>query len=116
MMKFQALMSLLLVSTAVLAGPTSDRAANVDRLVSELGLNESQAVQVEAILASQQDRIKALRDLPRSERRSEAQKLRADVDAQLRSVLSDEQMRQFETLRKEFRGSGRGGDRRGRLD
>ncbi len=116
MMRFLALMSLLMVTTSVLAMPPSDSAAMVDRLVSELGLDQAQATRVEAIMSAQQERMKALRDLPRSERRSEMQRLRQDMDAQLRDVLSDDQMAQFEALRKELSGARRGGGKRGRVD
>ena len=114
-MKFLAVLSLLLVASAVFAGPPGSGGASTDRLVQELGLDDAQAAQVREIFAGQRDRMRSLRELPESERRAEMQRIRSDVDAQLEGVLSAEQMQKFEALRQDARRN-RGGGKRGRYD
>ena len=90
-------------------------------LLEELGLNEEQRTQVDAILKSQKEKRRELLSEHR-ETRSEAgeqmKELREETEGKLREVLNDEQFGRFQELREERRnrgkrGGGHGGGHRG---
>ena len=101
------------VGAAALAGPGGhgDPQAHIDRLATELGLDDYQAEQVGAILGEQREKYRALhrelRDQGVERGSDEARALReqaqTETRARLATVLTDEQLSDFDELRKQHK-------------
>lgn len=80
-----------------------------DQLSERLNLNADQKTKVQQILGDTRDQLRALR----RESEPRVDEIRRQADERLKQVLSEEQWQQFQTLRNERRGRGRGprGDR-----
>ncbi|MEM9188979.1 MAG: Spy/CpxP family protein refolding chaperone [Myxococcota bacterium] len=87
----------LLVSQPPTEGGEFDR--RFARIQERLGLSEEQAVEVRPILERAHEERRALRDLPRPERREAARALREQTRTELTSILSAEQLEAFDTRR-----------------
>lgn len=105
------LITALLVSSLVFARPPHGAPMPIDAITEALSLDADQATQVNQILSAQHERMMALRDLDRSERRGAMQRAREELRGQLQSVLSVEQMERFEELLAARRARRGGGER-----
>ena len=101
----------LVVGAAAFAGPGTkhDPQAHIDRLATELGLDDAQATQVGEILRQQRDKYRALHHELRDqgvergsdEARALREQAREETRQRLSAVLTEEQLVSFEELRRE---------------
>lgn len=72
-----------------------DMQARRQRLVDELKLDAGQQARLDEIFASQRSRFAELRDLPEGERRTRAERLRADMRQKIGALLDPEQQKRY---------------------
>ena len=80
------------------------------RMAEELKLTEAQKPKVEAALKEQVEKMRELRDIAPEERRAKVQALRADMDKQMKGILTTEQYEKWQKTREQR------GPREGRPD
>ena len=107
-MKLVYVLVLCLVFAVADAAPPEGGGMSIDTLTQELNLDDEQAVSFEQIMSGHRQQMQSLRELSRSERRSEMKRLRSETDEQLKGVLTDEQMQKFDELRQQMRKQHRG--------
>jgi len=77
----------------------------------KLGLSEDQTAKLEPILSENQQKVQALRadtNLTQDQRREQMKALHQNMQTQLASVLTPDQMQQLRSMRHGFRGGRRG--------
>ena len=85
--------ALLFGATAYAGGPGCDHGAKMDKLTADLNLDATQATQVEEILKASHERMRA-----------EHKTIHEDTLAQLRTVLTEEQVQTLQTRWEERHG------------
>jgi Spy/CpxP family protein refolding chaperone len=113
-----ACMSSGLFSATVYAQPSrADAEVKRQQITETLGLSDTQAAEMQAIHVAAQEKRQALKEQgrqggDREAVRTEMEALRADMDAQVQSILTPEQYNTLQELRPERRargGRGQGG-------
>lgn len=77
----------------------------VEQMVSELGLDEKQAAQFKAIMDENKPMKQNGEERPS---REEMEKKRSEMDAKVKAILTEEQYKKYQEMRKQ-RGNGRRG-------
>jgi hypothetical protein len=85
--------ALLFGATAYAGGPDCDRGAKMEQLTADLNLDATQAAQVQEILKSSHDKM-----------RTEHKAIHEDTLAQLRTVLTEEQVQTLQVRWEERHG------------
>ncbi len=85
-----------------------DMQARRQRLIDELKLDAGQVARLDEILAEQRARFASLRELPESERRPRAERIRAEVRQRIGGILDDEQQRLYAAIVATETGRGTG--------
>lgn len=87
-------------------GPRGDRIA---KLNTELGLTDEQKAKVKPVFAANAEKMKALRDdksLTREQKQEKFRALGEDLSAQIKPILTPEQLVKWQTMREAHRGPG----------
>lgn len=74
-----------------------DREKRVEKMITDLGLNEKQAKDFKAALEEMRPAKQKLGERPS---REEMQKKRAEVEAKIKKILTDEQYKKYQDMRK----------------
>ena len=99
-----------------------NREEQFERLKEQLALSDQQAEEIQPILEESREKLQALRetyqDQPRSQAtmeafRNEREELQEETNQQLTTVLSDEQMKEYQEMQGEARANLRQGQRQG---
>lgn len=94
-------------------GGTGDAQARRQRLVEELKLDAAQQARVDEVFAQLRTRMAELREVPESDRRARAERLRADVRQKISAMLTPEQQKRYADIVAAE--TGRGGSASGRV-
>ena len=92
--------------TNSVAGIHGDRMA---KLTSELSLTDEQQAKLKPIFAANDEKMKALRDdasLSREQKREKFRALREEIVAQVKPILTAEQLAKWQAMREARRGQG----------
>ena len=84
----------------------------VERLSTELKLNDDQKTKITALFEKQAKEGRELRDLSRDERRDKIRTVRQEQMKELKAILTTEQFEKWQQLREQNRGRRQGGNRR----
>jgi Spy/CpxP family protein refolding chaperone len=79
---------------------------NVDNIAKILDLTDDQKAKFKAALVAQQQKIKALmtdQSLSQDDRRAQAKQLREDLNAQLKGILTEEQLAKWQQIMSHHR-------------
>jgi periplasmic protein CpxP/Spy len=90
--------------------------AQLQRLTTELKLDERQQARVKTVLEEQTKKMQELRDATPEERRAKMQSIREEGNKKMKEILTAEQFKKYEELQAQRRGQGRPqgeGQRRG---
>ncbi len=88
-------------------GPTVQQ--RVERMTTELKLNDDQKTKVTALLADQGKQRRELASVPREERREKMRALAENENTQLKMILTPEQFEKWQKLREQMRARRPGG-------
>ncbi len=107
-------MLMILTGQQIWAQPSpSDK---IDRLKTELELNDDQVTQLEEIFESRHDEMKSLRssdEMNQEEKRAAMQNFRTTMEKEIAGVLNEEQLAKFQEIKKERNGErGKRGDKK----
>ena len=76
---------------------TVDREKRVEKMITDLGLNEKQAKDFKAAMEEMRPAKNKSNERPT---REEMQKKRQEIDAKIKSILTDEQYKKYQDMRK----------------
>lgn len=76
--------------------------AFLERMVSELSLNDEQKTRAEAILATMKSKITVAHQAPEADRKKQIEAARIEMQQQMAEILNDEQRAKFEEIRSEY--------------
>jgi len=85
-------------------GPGGQMAAFRQRLERDLALTDAQRAQLDGIFGGMRERFMALRDAPEGERAKRAERLRADMRAQVGEILDPAQKKKYAEILVELAG------------
>ncbi|HLH55600.1 MAG TPA: hypothetical protein VKY92_18515 [Verrucomicrobiae bacterium] len=88
-------------------GPSIEK--RVDRLTTELNLNQEQQAKVKSLFEKQATERREILNLPREERREKMRALMQDENSELKTILTSEQFQKWQKLREQMRAR-RGGN------
>lgn len=108
-------MTLFLLNSTLFAQAPDKKANRTDkkleRLTTELDLNESQVTEVKAIFQKYAERKEAMRnnaaDADKTDKRAAMKQMRTDIDNEIKAVLNEDQIEKFEALPKRDHHKGR---------
>ena len=90
--------ALLIGSTVCMAQKgKADREKRIEKMVTDLGLNEKQAKDFKAAMEEMKPAKNKSDEKPS---REEMQKKKKEVDAKIKSILTDEQYKKYQDMRK----------------
>ena len=86
----------------------------MDRLNEELKLTDAQKPKVEALLTSQAEKMRGLRDATPEERQEKMKASREEMSKKMKEILTAEQFAAYEKMPQQGRGPGGGGEKKKR--
>ena len=92
-----SLLVVLLIGSTVCMAQDRDREKRIEQIITDLGLNEKQAKDFKAAMEEMRPTKRNSNERPS---REEMQKKRKEGEAKIKSILTDEQYKKYQDMRK----------------